>query len=220
MPVPIHDFNCRTRAINIKCSDCQELVWFFSCSCGSKVFFNDLGQPWEQHFCEEYALRKQLELLVDLDRMTQDEVYSVIIKQRKFGKEIDDKIMDVIASVFGRRKSKLATQEVQPYEGITEVSGKVMELNKQINIFSRLGYNSNNEISVKLLGKIGKSQWATAKIRTNPDKLNQCMVFNVFIEKQYLQSNALKQGDFIIGLAESVKHVSGIFWKLTKHDVY
>src|SRR5690606_17686842 len=35
-----------------KCPHCKEPVFFFSCDCGSKVFFDDLGDPWPIHDCD------------------------------------------------------------------------------------------------------------------------------------------------------------------------
>ncbi len=97
MSVPTHDITCKTRAIPIECPDCKQMVWYFSCTCGSKVFFNDLGYPWEIHYCKEYALRRYLELLVDIERMTPEEIYSVVIKREKLsGEEVDDKIWNII----------------------------------------------------------------------------------------------------------------------------
>jgi len=221
MPVPTHDFTCTTRAIQIKCQHCQEQVWYFSCSCGSQVFFNELGLPWERHDCQEYAVYRQLDMLVNIDKMSSEEIYKAIDKREKKGKElVDDKILDIVEREIGKRKSPLTINTIQPIIGDTEVTGKVMELNKQVNLFTRLGYDASNILSVRLLGKLGEQKWAYARVRTNADRRNTCMEFELFISHEYLKEHSLRYSDMIIGIAKSVKHPKGIIWELQKHDVY
>lgn len=42
---------CRSRTWPTKCPSCRDPVFFFSCNCGSKVFFDSLGSPWPEHQC-------------------------------------------------------------------------------------------------------------------------------------------------------------------------
>lgn len=46
--------NCNAKTIKTKCLYCGNTVFYFSCDCGCKIFFNRLGGSWERHFCEEY----------------------------------------------------------------------------------------------------------------------------------------------------------------------
>lgn len=221
MSIPTHDITCRTRANQIICPDCKEKVWFFSCSCGTKVFFNDLGFPWEKHNCREFQIREILEFITGIEYMTVEEVYNLIIKREKYsGILLDEKTMDIIESIIGKRKSKLVIKPSVPLDENTEITGRVMELNESINIFTRLKYDAKNAWEVKILGKIGSTTWASARIRTNPDRRNQCLEFEVLIDKEYLKSNKLKKADFILGIASGINHVKGTFWQLIKHDVY
>ena len=34
-----------------RCQDCGEDVFYFTCDCGCKVFFEGSGYPWTQHEC-------------------------------------------------------------------------------------------------------------------------------------------------------------------------
>jgi len=49
----MHGRWCRTRTWPTECSTCSASVYFFSCDCGSKVFFEELGPPWPQHDCRK-----------------------------------------------------------------------------------------------------------------------------------------------------------------------
>lgn len=47
----VHGVMCGSRTWPTKCPTCREEVFFFSCTCGSKVFFDELGAPWPLHSC-------------------------------------------------------------------------------------------------------------------------------------------------------------------------
>ena len=47
--VPTHGPWCTTRTWPTDCSICGQAVFYFSCACGSSVFFDHLGRPWPLH---------------------------------------------------------------------------------------------------------------------------------------------------------------------------
>ena len=49
-----HGYWCNTKTYPMKCQYCHEKVFYFSCDHGCKVFFDELGDPWPEHYCEEY----------------------------------------------------------------------------------------------------------------------------------------------------------------------
>ena len=48
-----HGSWCNTNTSPTRCKYCQENVFYFTCDCGSKVFFEELGHPWNEHNCPE-----------------------------------------------------------------------------------------------------------------------------------------------------------------------
>lgn len=46
--------NCNAKTYKTKCIYCGRTVYFFSCDCGSKIYFDELGGNWKRHYCEEY----------------------------------------------------------------------------------------------------------------------------------------------------------------------
>src|SRR5258708_2207924 len=74
MPPPTHPPSCRTLpCYRTKCSKCGEEIRYFSCTCGSKVFFDTLFPDWWQHKCVEYEKqtvrqRKLKPLVVECSR--------------------------------------------------------------------------------------------------------------------------------------------------------
>ena len=53
----IHGSWCKARTWPTTCLSCETRVWYFSCECGSRVFFDELGVPWPIHDCETSWLR-------------------------------------------------------------------------------------------------------------------------------------------------------------------
>ena len=50
----VHGDWCNTKTRPTRCKYCQGDVFYFSCDHGCKVFFDELGDPWPRHYCEEY----------------------------------------------------------------------------------------------------------------------------------------------------------------------
>lgn len=48
---PVHGAWCNAKTWPTKCPGCNSDVFFFHCDCGSKVFFDSLGDPWPIHDC-------------------------------------------------------------------------------------------------------------------------------------------------------------------------
>lgn len=47
--IPTHGPDCETRTWPTACPTCGRRVFYFSCTCGSGVFFDALGPPWPLH---------------------------------------------------------------------------------------------------------------------------------------------------------------------------
>ena len=46
-----HGWWCNTKTYPTNCPSCNQPVFYFSCDCGCRIFFNKLGQPWPIHSC-------------------------------------------------------------------------------------------------------------------------------------------------------------------------
>ena len=42
---------CNSKTVPMNCKYCEEKIYYFSCDCGCKVFFEKLGPPWPRHRC-------------------------------------------------------------------------------------------------------------------------------------------------------------------------
>ena len=53
----VHGYWCSSRIWPTRCLTCRSEVWYFSCACGSRVFFDHRGPPWPLHDCNTSWLR-------------------------------------------------------------------------------------------------------------------------------------------------------------------
>jgi len=215
MPIPTHRIECTTKAFRTTCQDCNEDVWFFKCSCGSMVFFNALGFPWQIHFCKSAEIRERLELLQDIERYSVDEIYKLITEhEKKYHTEVSDEILEMIENVIGKRKYNFRTETVEVNEELDVVDGKVMEYNREVNLAKRFGYDVSSPFTSGLMGSIGQGQFGEIKIRQNPNNKNISKEFVVIVKK----GTKIKKGDFILGNVEVVLHAKGKVWMLTSFN--
>jgi DNA-directed RNA polymerase subunit RPC12/RpoP len=52
LPAPTHGPGCETLFFRpARCQDCNQIVYFWGCSCGSRVLFDATEKPWPKHRC-------------------------------------------------------------------------------------------------------------------------------------------------------------------------
>lgn len=79
MPVPTHDKdNCKTLIFTHFNCKCSKKVYFFVCSCGSKVLFEDLYPYWTKHECNYYIIENAISKYRN-QGFNNEEIYNKII---------------------------------------------------------------------------------------------------------------------------------------------
>ncbi len=48
---PKHGPWCNSKTIRMECKYCDKLIFYQTCDCNSKVFYDSLGPPWPKHNC-------------------------------------------------------------------------------------------------------------------------------------------------------------------------
>lgn len=67
---PVHGYWCGSRVFPIKCKYCGDRIYLFTCNCGCRVLFAELGSPWPLHLCAQHLIseygftRQQVDSLV------------------------------------------------------------------------------------------------------------------------------------------------------------
>ena len=121
-------------------------MFYFSCDCGSKAFFDSLGWPWPVHDCVNNILRQ---------------VESNIAEE--YAKRIAERQERL------RRGWKKPIRACNPREGETvEGVGVIRELLMQIDVFKKFNIPfDGSSIAVKFLGDLAYGNWTQVTIHVN-----------------------------------------------------
>ena len=177
MSVPTHGVDCKTWAFPTKCKKCGDAVYYFSCSCGSKVFFDDLGEPWQEHCCE---FNKS------------DRAWAQSRPKKKFGK--DGVLVQLSESVTATRLPETPTKDWNIHPGVVdearrndhsrqrnpiesvppgddwtvEITGVVRETEAEVNVYGSLKL-PHTAMSGGFLGTLGHGEWGKVTIHVLKD---------------------------------------------------
>ena len=221
MSIPSHNLSCLTKAVRFNCQDCNRPVWYFKCSCGSKIFFDDLGWPWPLHHCKNYEIRESIELIKSIERYTDEEIYLLIESyQKKHSLQLSDEIFEIIEYVIGKRKFKFSTTEVDCTSDIDFISGQIMEINRSINFYKKFHLDKSSIFSMGLLSILSKDDFDELIIRENPDKKNHSNQYRIFIEHKKLKSTQIKIGNKILATVSIIDIPVGKIWRIDTFKNY
>jgi len=219
MPIPTHGPYCRTYAQPTTCKFCKEQVWFFACNCGSMVFFEQLGAPWLQHFCEAREIKQLIDELTRMTNMNSEAIFCLIEKrERESGKSMTQEMRDVIEGYIGVRYYPPTIQRVAPSRDIVDVCGIVVSVNRNINLFKKFGYE-NNIIGKSFLGKLAEHTFNEVILRDQPDRNNCRREYSLLINQNHQKMNEIKQNKFLFGDLNHIRHGKGIEFVLTDFNV-
>ncbi len=125
MSPPTHGPHCRTIFCYPRaCPDCRQEVYYWSCTCGSHVLFDELGEPWPKHEC---ARRKRLLSLRPSTsgkrtRPLDESNPMLLVRCELCGDKIRrGRMEEHVQMVHGRRKMKRGSPKLR---GTLSVSGR------------------------------------------------------------------------------------------------
>lgn len=188
----LHGAHCNSRTWPTFCQYCGQRVFYFTCDCGCKVFFDELGEPWPKHQCRGY-----LNSLIET-----------------YGREVIERGMAVMMMTPGIERSyeiqvqQAHKQDVQqpaskniirrdPVHGAREdVVGIVRELIDGVNVFKRLGA-SDRPFSRAILGSLAKTQCVQITIHTGALASTDNHSYTFLVDKQLLMQQSIVKGALI-----------------------
>jgi hypothetical protein len=167
MSVPTHQTDCQTQLWRTFCPDCHERVYFFSCSCGSKVYFNLNQPPWNPHGdrCIPYLVR----ILTQAGNFNPAQVLAMIdTRARELDLPIPPDLERRLVEMARRARPGLIVHEVLPDETGGVIVARVHEINLQVNFFKRFNL-ADTSISRSLLGQLAREAYVEITIRSDPE---------------------------------------------------
>lgn len=211
MPVPTHREDCKRLMYSIKCPDCGALVYYFSCSCGSKVFFNLPEPPWDPHenSCIPYLIR----YLIEIERVPESQITSIVEEySRTSGVPIPTDVRRRLDEIEGRGSSRLTIIDVHPQDDSRPAMGMIMSINSQVNFFKRFNY-SDTVMGRGLLGKLVRDSYVEIVIREDANELNVCNEFHAFQKLANFNRTGLGQHSRVIATLDPLRIPDGrVIW--------
>ena len=194
MSVPTHGLGCHTRTFPTKCRHCGDDVFFFSCSCGSRVFFDELGPPWPVHDCkfsrsdQRWALGRTRTKRGD--GSVRVEISDGVTATRPA--ERPRQIWNIHSSVVEAEERNARSREDDPIEMVppgaertTDVIGVIREIDHHVDAYQRLDVPPT-PIGKALLNVLGSGRWGRMTIHVLDAKIYSYTV--------WVPASALAQG--------------------------
>lgn len=165
MSVPTHGPSCETKTYETRCWECEEIAFFFSCTCESRVLFHDRGPPWRKHLCWPEEVVKQVR-----EGFTRKEaLLNVSYLMLRAGRQVPEALSSEwiarskIESALKRSSKTTLYREVKPDEP-RDFPGMVMAVDRNINMTKRFKLPPNKRAR-QLLGKLGRGRWHLLHLR-------------------------------------------------------
>ena len=210
--VPSHGPGCWTRTYPTRCWVCDERVFYFECSHGSKLRFDELGEPWPIHRDDSLPYQRKLEI-VEAKTGSKDAAARYLETQMMTG---------TIDAAYGRRiqaawwrdagrqadepQSDVPPREIvrmDPYAGATEkVRGVVRELNGDVDVYRRLGLPETAVSAAALaelgeLGELGEGRFAQFTVHSSALGEPDTESYTFFIRTRRLATLGVRRGHLV-----------------------
>jgi hypothetical protein len=218
MGVPTHVAGCRTRLFPTRCPDCGLPVFYFDCTCGSKVFFDQPGEPWPEHRdrCLPYLVRQ----LRDKEHLSYAEV------RRRVEDHARSRSL-LVPSGFWRTLKVLENRElggetileVRPNDTEEVFAGTLTSVNLQVNILRRYGA-PDNQISRGLYAAFLSEPLAEVSVRGARDnETGFVSQFTFFLPSKFFKRLGLRVGAKV-GCVLSGEQLPNHEWVWMGTDLY
>lgn len=190
MSVPKHMSGCSTVTFRTACRDCGAPVYYFSCNCGSKVFFDSLGGAWPLHgdSCLPYLVRLNLEE----GHHSIDEIHTLVEERAgALGVPVPERARRLLGFAESVRSNRLNISAIPPREGITTLQGTVIAVEPRINVLRHFNLKGG-PVGQGLLGTLAGESFARITVREEPDPYFNCRQFDVFVPQDSISRLGLR----------------------------
>lgn len=221
MSVPTHGPWCSTRLYQTRCWDCRETVYFFSCTCGSRVLFDDPEPPWSDHLCWVNEVRERTKG----GSSQSDARYEVLLRLRRAGRKIPDALRNEwdthtkIEASLKRSAKRTFYRNVRP-DAPRDFPGIVMSIERNINML-KLFEMPKNDLARGLLGKLGKYRWHRLHLREHgADELGIVAEMRVLMAASEVDRLGVRPGRrVLVSVKPSAPPHKIPVWKVTEATV-
>ncbi len=174
-----HGWWCGSRTYPTKCPYCGREVFFFTCDCGSKVFFDSLGWPWPIHDCTDRILR-QIE-----------------------GEIAEGYVKGITERRYRRRERRPPIQRCEPRAGErVENVGVVREI-LDIDVFEKFKFPyKDSPVSIALLGSLARGTWKQITVHIDSLDSEDIKSYTFLIKAEIWEQAAINREDLVYFVIE------------------
>ena len=192
--VAAHGAWCNARTFPSTCQHCKAQVFYFSCDCGSRVFFEELGVPWTRHECLEYKI-------ATFGKANVEEALALSMAlpgYSKKGNEIEREYAEKVRKQREADKKKVretVRMTAPPYASTQSDIGRVSELIPTVDVFKRAGLPSETQIAHALLHQLTKEPMGQITLLIDDISDNDKESYTCFIASNLLRKSGVIQSD-------------------------
>jgi hypothetical protein len=203
---------CETTTWRIRCNGCGERAWFFQCSHGSKVFFDELGPPWPIHDCDRSwgrGLRREID---DAGNVTVEVTRSVTVRRALRRFSIAPEVLDRPVRLPPEAEPAPIVRQDPTRTANEEYVGTVRELRSPVDPLAYYGL-SDTTVARAGLGRIGRQPVGRITIHVPSPFGNETESYTAWIPTQLLADGDVRRGAIVDVHLEGVQLLDGqIAW--------
>lgn len=179
---PTHGKWCNAVTWPTKCPGCGHPVFFFRCDCGSKVFFDELGDPWPIHDCDTSWTKNLIRTRDDSGGITVELAEGITVHRAPDTFSVERSIVDV-----GKRRKKQPQQEpiiavdAEGGSGKVTVIGILREKQASVDVAKALKMSGATTMLAATLGPLGKGEWGKVTVHEPSSSKNILHSYTIWV---------------------------------------
>lgn len=208
MSVPTHAPHCETRLWATTCPDCGARVFFFSCTCGSKVFFDLPTPPWPLH--QDRCLPYMIRVLRDVHKHSTTSIRRLVEDHAHAnGLSIPGPIHRQLLADENRESGKVTIVDLLPGSSETSLAGSIVAVNRSVNFLKRLGY-PDGPMARGILGDLASEPYVEVTVREERDpKTGFCSQITCYYPAAKFRAGGLTHGRKVFAYVDARTLPSG-----------
>ena len=214
----VHGEWCGAKTWPTRCPTCSENVFFFSCNCGSKVFFDELGDPWPIHDCDTSWTRGLKRTTDETGRITVELREGITVTSAPL--DIEEGFREqVVESPNNQAPEPIVALKPDNGSSSKSVVGVLRAINRRV---SPLEFyeRDNTAMAIAMLGPIGSQEMGRITVHVPSANRKQLESFTLWIPSDLLSEPRIVRGITVSLVIESVEILGqGFAWFSDEFEV-
>ena len=191
----IHGPWCGSRTFQTNCPTCRAEVYYFSCDCGSRVFFDDLGGSWPRHDCDTSWANSLVRTIDSTGAITVRLGPNVKATRPGDFSGIDESL---VARARAKRERPDPIVKIYPKKGSKRhVLGVLRELQRKANPLKAFRL-PDTVMARQFLGVIGKQPVGKITVHMQSETSDQQESFTAWIPARWVEDQRIVRGIAVI----------------------